>query len=234
MFFHPKVICGDFLGLQETQQEINQFREVVVAPKEWDNLELKEVLGNFLGDYSVRRFIFEDPILTIGFREYTGKEPMKMISWKQSARSQTLMVKEYNHTIEPVISVVLNVETDAVEKEELLEKCFSLTRSVCSVLEEQGISYDFYTNALQTGSVGEDYMISEGLGRRHFEKVLESLGRSMYKPMFSCEKLFELAEVSGGKDRGKIIVTPTEEDLGFRYQMINANQQMLVLDASKM
>lgn len=234
VFFHPKVYCGDFLGLTEISKEISQFREVVAAPKEYEHLEWKEVLGNFMGDYSVRRFLYEDPVLTIGFREYTGREPMKMISWKQSARRQSLMVKEYDHTIEPVISVILNIETGVSNLEDLLEKCFSLTRSVCHSLEEQGISYDFYTNALQSGSVGDDYMVSEGLGTRHFEKILESLGRSMYKPMFSFEKLLELAETTGGKDRGKIIITPSEDDLGFGYQMNSGNQQICVLDVSKL
>lgn len=233
VFFHPKVYLGDFLGLTEIIQDVNRFREIVVAPKEWEQPEWKEVLGNFLGDYSVRRFLYEDPVLTIGFREYTGREPMKMISWTQSARRQSLMVKEYDHTIEPVISVLLNIESDTADREDVLEKCFSLTRSVCQMLEEQGISYDFYTNALQAGSAGDDYMINEGLGKRHFEKILESLGRSMYKPMFSFEKLFELAETFGGKDRGKIIVTPTEEDLGFVYQSSNSSHHILILEASK-
>lgn len=238
VFFHPKIICGDFLGIKEVEQEINQFREVVVAPKASENLELKEILGNFLGDYSVRRFILEDPILTMGFREYTGREPMKMISWKQSAKRQTLMVKEYDHTMEPAISVILNIAMDRADipefLEDLLENCFSITRTVCSYLEEQGISYDFYTNALQKGSSGDDYMVKEGLGRRHFERILESLGRSIDKPMFSFEKLWELAETSGGRERGKIIVTPMEDALGLGYQMRSSVQQNLVLDASKL
>ncbi len=238
VLFHPKVFGGDFLGIKETEQEINQFREVIVAPREYENLELKEVLGNFLGDYTVRRFILEDPVLTMGFREYTGREPMKMISWKQSAKCQTLMVKEYDHTMEPSISVVLNIATDGGDNsafvDELLEKCFSITRTVCSSLEESGISYDFYTNALQKGSSGDDSMVKEGLGRRHFERILESLGRSIDKPMFSFEKLWELVETSGGKERGKIIITPMEGALGLGYQMRSSVQQHLVLDASKL
>lgn len=205
---YPTVYLGDFLGLNEHGKDLEQFREVVVAPKEWDAAEVSQVLGKFLGEYSVRRFLFEDPILTLGYREYTGREPFKMISWKQSAQRQQLMVKEYDYTVEPVISVLVNVETDLDSPGELLEKCFSLARSVCHTLESRGISYDFYTNAQITGGLGDDNTVNDGLGERHFLRVMELLGRSMYTPSFSFSKLLELAETAAGTEHGKIIITP--------------------------
>ena len=223
---HPKIHCGDFLGLKESKKDLPQFREVVVAPAIYNTQELKQVLGKFLGDYSVRRFIHEDPILTIGFREYTGREPMKMISWKQSAQKQTLMVREYDHTVEPVISVLVNVETNAEEKKELLEKTFSIARSVCSNLESKGISYDFYTNALMAGGTGNDYSVSEGVGNRHFVKVMELLGRSTYVEAFSIQKLIKMAEELGSEDRGKIIITPNDVAIS------SSDGQVLILNAS--
>lgn len=222
---HPSLYCGDFLGLKECKKNMEQMREVVVAPKEYDSQEVKQVLGKFLGDYSVRRFIHEDPVLTLGFREYTGREPLKTISWKQSAQRQMLMVKEYDHTVEPVISVLVNVETELADNKELLEKCFSLARSVCSNLEARGMQYDFYTNAQMAGGTGDDYTVSEGLGPRHFTRVMELLGRSMHISAFSLEKLMKMAEDSGGKDRGKIIITPNESPVS------SADGQILVLKA---
>ena len=205
----PTIACGDFLGLKETKKELEQYREVVIAPEPYNTQEVKQTLGKFLGDYSVRRFIHEDPILTIGFREYTGREPVRMISWKQSAQKQRLMVKEFDHTVEPVLSILLNIETDSDTTKEEFEKCFSLARSVCASLEAKGISYDFYTNALMSGGTGTDYSVNEGIGNRHFLKILELLGRSTYSSAFSSEKLLELAEETGGKERGKIIITPS-------------------------
>ena len=168
----------------------------------------KEVLGDFLGDYTVRRFILEDPVLTMGFREYTGREPMKMISWKQSAQRQRLMVKEYDHTIEPVLSILVNTETTCEDCGELLEKAYSLARSVCSNLEAKGISYDFYTNAQMAGGTGDNHMVNEGLGSRHFAKVMELLGRSMQIHSFSHSMLLKIARENGGNERGLIIITP--------------------------
>ena len=225
---HPTVACGDFLGLKETKKELEQFREVVVAPSPYNTQDLKQTLGKFLGDYSIRRFIHEDPILTIGFREYTGREPMKMISWKQSAQKQRLMVKEFDHTVEPVLSILVNVETDLEHKKEELEKCFSIARSVCANLEAKGISYDFYTNALMSGGSGADYSVTEGIGSRHFAKILELLGRSTYAAAFSSVKLFEMAEENGGKERGKIIITPSN------FPSSLSDEQTLILRSTQL
>ena len=224
----PSIACGDFLGLKESKKELEQYREVVVAPEPYNTQDVKQTLGKFLGDYSVRRFIHEDPILTIGFREYTGREPMKMISWKQSAQKQRLMVKEFDHTVEPVLSILLNIEADSEVAKEELEKCFSVTRSVCANLEAKGISYDFYTNALMAGGTGTDYSVNEGIGSRHFLKILELLGRSTYSSSFSAEKLLEMAEENGGKERGKIVITPSA------FPLSSADGQSLILRSTQL
>ena len=222
----PTLHFGDFLGLQEKRREFSLFREIVVAPKEYETEEVKQVLGKFLGEYSVRRFIFEDPVLTLGFREYSGREPMKMISWKQSAQRQTLMVKEYDHTIEPVLSVLVNVETQNEDAAEQIEKTYSIARSVCSNLESKGISYDFYTNAQLAG--GENHVITEGLGSRHFAKVMELLGRSMHVNAFSYAKLLKLARETGGRERGLVIISVDDTVLS----STNNDSQTLLLNAT--
>lgn len=215
---HPSVFGGDFLGLREQRRIFERFREVVVAPKEASDQELQEVLGSFLGDYSVRRFLYEDPVLTVGYREYTGREPMKMISWKQSVRGNGLMVKQYDYTMEPMISVILNVDSRADDKENLLERCFSLARTICRTLEDNGIPYDFSTNATMTGSLWEcgdmeEGKVPEGIGPQHFASVLECLGRASYNSSCSCNKLIEKVAAKFGMDRGKILITPGDDML---------------------
>ncbi len=225
---NPTLFFGDFLGLKEKRKELDFFREVVAAPAIHETEEVKQVLGKFLGEYSVRRFLYEDPVLTLGFREYSGREPMKMISWKQSAQRQTLMVKEYDHTIEPVLSVLVNVEIDAETAADLMEKTYKIARSVCSNLEARGISYDFYTNALIAGSLEQRHMVNEGLGERHFMKVMELLGRSMQIHSFSYRELLQLACENGGTERGLVIISPDDT----RISQAKTNQQTLLLNAT--
>ncbi len=225
---NPILHFGDFLGLKEKQKEMMYFREVVVAPREHETEEVKQVLGKFMGEYSVRRFIYEDPVLTIGFREYSGREPMKMISWKQSAQKQQLMVKEYDHTIEPILSVMLNMETAGEKTVANMEKAYSVARSVCSNLESKGISYGFYINAQMAGGTGDMYCVDDGIGAHHFKKIMERLGRGTHIHSMSYNELLYNAKKANGNERGLIIITPDTTMMGHT----TSDSQILVLDAS--
>lgn len=203
--------CGDFLGLHEQSKSCGRFHEVVVAPKELAVERLKEMFGGFMGEVSVNRFIMEDPVLTLGYREYTGREPMKMISWAQSARTGDLMVKKYDYTLEPTVSVVLNVDAQAPESGELLETCFSLARTVCAMLERRGVKYSFTSNSILAGAPFDSGATSEGLGQRHFMGVLEHLGRATNTCKISMERLLEKEALRGTAD-GRILITPGGEE----------------------
>jgi len=190
---------GDFLGLKEESTRIDSRCEVVVYPKAADFNYVITQLGGFFGDMSVRRFIIEDPILTAGFAEYTGREPMKAISWPQSAKSGRMMVKTFDYTTELSVSLVLNIEGDDDE----IEKSLSLTHTVCRILEKKRIKYNFYSNLIPSGAKNAWTYIAEGLGSRHFQLILEGLGRATYKQTEPLEKL--IARVP--KERGIILVS---------------------------
>lgn len=201
------VQCGDFLGLQEREKTSGSFREIVVAPKPLQSPRLDTVFGGFMGDMSARRFILEDPVLTLGFREYTGAEPMKRISWPQSAKRNLLMVKKNDYTQEPSVSVIVNVDTPMEDKEAALENCFRVARSVCDLLEKRGIRYSFATNAWLLGGRKGEQSGADGLGQRHHTAVLEQLGRAGLEAAMPLEQLLE-KELRRPVHAGRILVTP--------------------------
>lgn len=205
------VYNGDFLGLHEESRTFGHFNEIVVPPRPLASLKLDALFGSFMGEMSVNRFILEDPILTLGYREYSGREPMKMISWKQSTRGKGLMVKKSDYTQEPSVAVVLNVDTPLRKKETLLESCFSIARTICDQLEANGIQYTFSTNAMIAGKgdviVGD---VREGIGTRHYSGILEMLGRATHYAAFSLEQLLE-KETLRQFASGRILITPDDE-----------------------
>jgi len=199
IFSGGEIKSGDFLGLKEKSMTIPHKREVVIYPKPADyNYTIKQI-GGFLGDISVRRFIIEDPILTAGFSDYTGREPMKSISWSQSAKSGRMMIKTYDHTAELNVSLVLNLEGS----EEEIEKSLSLCHTVCHILEKKRIKYEFYSNIVPNGSSASWVFVAEGLGERHFRFILEGLGRASYDVREPLEKLLDRVP----KERGIILVS---------------------------
>ncbi len=204
---------GDFLGLSELTETIPQLEEIVVMPAPSEDREALSALGGFFGDRSVRRFIYEDPVLTLGVREYTGREPRKMISWSRSAQLGRLMVKNYDYTMEETADVILNIEIPRGERADAAqESCFSLARSVCELLEEKKIRYRFLTNASAAGAVRIWDKVGDGLGPDHFALIMEGLGRATYFPSCSLSELMENAEKQCEKGRSHILITPLVND----------------------
>lgn len=213
-FMGATMYGGDFLGLKEQIKYVPLLREVVVMPRALAAPDVLDTLGGFLGDISVNRFIMEDPVLTLGFREYTGREPMKMISWPVSARMGGLMVKNYDYTLELSVSVVLNVDSEiyGAEAARALEKCYSIARDVCQTLEDKHIKYAFFTNAVAAGMTGAWSYVSDGLGAGHLMNILEGLGRATYLRAGSMHALMENAQRRAEAGRAHVIVTPKRED----------------------
>ncbi len=229
------VYGGDFLGMKESSRGVYRFREVVVYPKEADLDSLDDAFGGFLGDLSVRRFLFEDPVLTLGTRDYTGREPMKSISWTQSARRGSLMVNNYDHTTEPSVSVILNGTCGEDVTKADLERCFSIARAVCARLEKKGAKYDFSMNVAMAGSLQADCAVPEGMGQRHFYGVLECLGRATDQVRIGADRLVQ-GRLQGTSARGFIIITPERDESAQRAIRMasRSGAAVLVLAAKEM
>lgn len=209
---------GDFLGLSEKARYFAMQREIVVLPRRLESADFKQTLGGFLGDISVNRFILEDPVLTLGFREYTGREPMKQISWPVTARMGRMMVKNYDHTLDITVAVVLNIHTGAFgyAAHPMMEKCYSMVRDICEQLEEKHISYSFCTNAVAVNMTGAWEYVMDGLGGAHLAGILEGLGRATYACRISASELIEGARRRAESGRAHIIVTPMANDFDDR------------------
>lgn len=212
-FRGASVEAGDFMGLQTALGAYPELKELVVKPKAWPHEELEPLLGGYLGELAVRQSLFEDPILIRGFREYTGREPFGAISWTQSARLGRLIVKEQECTMDLSCSVLLNTEcADGEESAALLEQCFSMVRSICEELERRRIPYDFRTNGVIAGAMGNWSQVDEGLGAGHLETVLEGLGRMTYDCRESADAFFWRVLKGAQPAKSFLVVMPRPDD----------------------
>ena len=201
---------GDFLGTRTSTEYFPVNREIVVVPRPLPEARFGETLGDYLGNMSVNRFIMEDPVLTLGFREYTGREPQRAISWTQSARMGRTMVKNYDHTLDLSVTVILNVEcpADMENRGLLIEDCFSATRTICEKLEDKKIKYGILTNAAAAGALGMWSQVSDGLGKNHMMTILEGLGRATHQMTATFESVVNRAVRRDEAGRYYIIITP--------------------------
>jgi len=209
---------GDYLGLSTMVENFKLASTVTVYPEPVKSLQLQQIIGGFLGDISVRRFIMEDPVLTIGTREYTGREPMKQVSWKHTARTGQMMVKQFDYTTEMVVTLVLDIEQPKGKMftDEQFEVCFSLARTVAQYLDKAKVPFDFTTNALIAGLSAiekNSTQVSQNLGAAHLRFILEKLGRASYGTKESLAELVKKLQ-SGQKQQQNhsIIVISPERD----------------------
>lgn len=203
---------GDFLGMNEIKGNYDYHEEIVSIPKETElpNIEIK--LSGYIGDISINRFIFADPILTVGFNDYTGQEPQKMISWIQTARLGQLVVKKYDYTAELMLTVLLNIDYDGKNHGDFVEECFSIARSVCQFLESKNIRYRIITNAITIGPRPIFENLDYGCGKDHLMNILEGLGRAGYTVKESYKSMFDRAINFAEMGVGYILITPRMDE----------------------
>ena len=207
VYGHYQLTSGDLLGFKESRKR-GLALSVVIMPELSRQQVSLDALGGFLGDISVRRFILEDPILTLGFRDYTGREPMKSISWTRSATAGSLQVKQFDHTAEQHVVVLLNTEGASADE---FEECLRLTRTVCEKLEQKKIPYGFRTNGNIVGPVGKIFYMAEGLGIHHLRTLLFGLGRADRTCFHSFHYLTEQTIRHRSSNESYIIITPPPE-----------------------
>jgi len=219
LFSRAEIDGGDFLGISQNIKPYRTRCEIIIYPQEIKGGHLERMMGSFMGDISVQRFIAPDPILVMGFSEYTGREPMKSISWAQTLRSGQMMVKSYDYTTEPSTTVVLSLDFLTghqlklpPESAQLVETCLSIARTVCETLSKHKIRYDFFSNISPGDTANAWAYVPEGFGERHLSNILTGLGNAM---LFRSETLQQLTQRVAQKQmahKSVLFIVPDQED----------------------
>lgn len=194
--------CGDYLGFKSVVQGFPIDCELVCTARYLPDLDPFDPLGGTEGDFSVRRFIHEDPTLVYGYRDYTGREPMRQISWKATARTGRLTVREQDHTQQWNAMVLVDLRTGSTEH---LERTLEVVRTVCETLEERHIPYALITNS----DLGE---VSEGLGRQHIHMIQRRIGLSLPVAYYRFDTLLPKLLSGPADGHNFILIAPEPAD----------------------
>lgn len=217
---------GDWLGLKSNTISVDMNKPVVCTAKRDESVPDLNTFGGILGDRSVRRFIHEDPNLIMGFHDYTGREPMKQISWFQTAKSGRLMVKQNDFTVDTNAAVVLNLFHKDVAVQ---ENCLELCRTVAEKLEDQNVAYALYC----AGDIGD---IPEGLGHSHLYGLLKRIGMSRPACFHDLPWLVRRIINENGESHSYIVITPQPEpadEAALRKLQARSEQKILLLIAER-
>jgi len=212
VFEDVRLKLGDFIGFRTELDFLKIHQEVTVLPARASLAHSLVPIGAMTGDISVQRWIVDDPLMTIGIREYTGTEPQRYIHWPSSLRYGELMVKKFDFTTDNSAMVILNMETmkpcwKPVE-EDLIEEAISITRAVLEDFEDLKVPYGLATNAYNDSQERRGYMFHPGLGKPHLNAFLETLGQLHYRiPGFFELTLRDIQRLQGNYTT-VVIITP--------------------------
>jgi uncharacterized protein (DUF58 family) len=111
--FGPATLrTGDVFGLAAQEMEFPGEDYLLVYPRIVSLEQLQLPPGNPFGDVAMReQWLFEDPMRTVGVRDYRPGDSPRRLHWKATARSpgQALQVKLFEPTTSHRLMVLLNV-----------------------------------------------------------------------------------------------------------------------------
>ncbi len=214
------VYAGDLLGLRHALATGYISRYVAILPRRVSTQKEKAMVSSFIGDIEVKRFFLEDPLLTVGFSDYTGREPMRDISWTRTAVSGKMMVKNYNSIAQSKVMIVLNVEGGTPED---IERCYELVRMAIESFEEKHIPYSFITNGVLFGLNGGISYVASGGGGQHYKSIMYALAGAEYVCRISLKSLvFEALKDRTSNEQYLAITVPTDDKGVLMLQQLRA------------
>lgn len=164
---------SDLFGLAKQTKVFKTFDSVRVLPTPAD-METGAMSGDlFIGNMQVRRFMLPDPFMISGAREYTGREPMNRIHWKQTAHTGKIMAYQNEFTTERRVLIMLNLQRGAAYCQSVSERTLDLQiKSAAFVLDycqNMGAECAFAANC------SENLLIPAASGGEHTLEILRRL-----------------------------------------------------------
>ncbi len=202
--------AGDFLGVREYVYPKENREFIVIYPPKLEREDFTRTFTNALDDLARQKRLLEDPLSVCGYREYTGREPLRAISWKQTAVRGELIVKEYDPTWRQAVAIALDLEYhgefDLHRARQ--EFCFSMARTICEYLEDRHTEYRLSTNAILSDNTdGVLRFYSSGGRGSAWQGLLYALGAAKNGERCGLSELLAAACSDAYRERTLLLLT---------------------------
>ena len=220
-FSYAEFFAGDFLGLREYYYRKENDARIVIYPKRIENEVFLQSFSSVADEIARSRQLLEDPISVCGYDPYTGREPMRAISWTQSAVRNELIVKRFDPVWQRSVRIVLDLQYHGEfdchhERQEL---CFSIARTVCEALERRQIGYRLITNASLSDGISS--FRSEGDMGGSYRKILYTLGIAQPRAVCSLKEIMHAACADAAR-QALIVLVATRQDEDVSLELARA------------
>ncbi|HEY66757.1 MAG: DUF58 domain-containing protein [Chloroflexi bacterium] len=127
---------GDIFTLFESHESRKNHDRLVVYPRIWPLADLGLPSKELFGERKAHRRLLEDPLRTIGIRDYRPEDGLRRIHWKATAHRGELQVRVCEPTTTLSLVILLNVCTFEHHWQgvipELLERTISVAGSIAT------------------------------------------------------------------------------------------------------
>jgi uncharacterized protein (DUF58 family) len=150
------VSTGDGFGLFTRKALASKLDRIIVYPRLYSVAELRLPAKNPFGEQGSKLQLFEDPLRTVGIREWQSGDDPRRVHWKATARHQHLLSRVYEPSEEPQMLVFLNVATLPRHWQgnipELQERTISVAGSLAARCTELRLPVGLIANGYLPGS----------------------------------------------------------------------------------
>lgn len=148
-----ELAVGDLFGINTQRFSVPDFQTVVVYPQVHPLTELALPARLPFGNLQAVRRIYPDPTRLAGVRPYEQGDPLRTLHWPATARTHSLQVKQFEHTVTANCLIFLNLHEKDYEVASFYpttELAISTAASLASALITAGESCGLFTNGSLT------------------------------------------------------------------------------------
>jgi uncharacterized protein (DUF58 family) len=225
---------GDLFGFSRQEMEISDTDRLIVYPRIVP-VEQRGIPSNQpVGDIRTKRHIFQDPILTMGVRDYHFGDSLKRIHWKTTARLGKLQTKVFEPTTSVDMGIFFDVRTVQPPAwgtvTQSLELGVMAAASIASHAMSNGHRVGLYANQRRQ-PIGELVRIPPSQHSDQLVHILEALAEihsSESMPMARFVSL-ESRNLPWGSTLVLITAIPTEPLLATLLRMKRAGRRIALI-----
>ena len=233
-FGPTKISSGDMFGFFTRYQEIDSLDNLMVYPKIVPLEKLGIPSRQPLGEIRTTNHLFQDPVLTMGIREYRYGDAMKSIHWKSTARTGQLQTKIFEPTTTVDMGIFLDIRTVKPPIWGVVSEKLELAIVAAASIANEALSEEYrvglYVNQNNPDSP-ELIRIPPNRHPEQLKRILEAL--AMIQPIYSTPieglVMTESRNLPWGSTMVVITAVPTEPLLSVLFRMKRVGRKVVLI-----
>jgi uncharacterized protein (DUF58 family) len=234
IFGPTKIGSGDMFGFYTRYKEIDTHDYLIVYPKIVPLEKLGIPSNQPLGEIRTRNHIFQDPVLTMGIRDYHYGDRLKSIHWKSTARTGRLQTKIFEPTTTVDMGIFLDVRTVKPPLWGIVSEKLELAIVTAASIANNALSEDYrvglYVNQNNPNSP-ELIRIPPNRHPEQLKRILEALAtiRPLYSTPIAEMLVKESRSLPWGSTMVVITAVPIESLLAALFRMKRVGRKVVLI-----